>query len=143
MIKHLFAIASTAALLAGCAVNTDSTADDDDTGEAEQAITSFFGSGDATASFCSTGTPIVKNPGFNANGAVLVDAAGSCIMQGATMKLLVPWSTTVYGPFTMGWDQSGTRLKANVGSTFPVGSCRIVVVTNPNGKESNYASLCH
>jgi hypothetical protein len=58
------------------------------------------------------------------------------------MTLLVPWSTASYGPFAVGWDQSGTRLKANVGTSFPVGSCRIVTVTNPNGKVSNAGSVC-
>src|SRR3954471_24208530 len=114
MTKHIIAVLPLALLMVGCAANIDSTAgDDEDTAESAEAITSFFGSGDTSLPFCADGTPIAKSPSAIST-RVLVDAGGSCIMQGATMKLLVPFSPTTYGPFAMSWDDSGTRLKANV-----------------------------
>ena len=132
------------ALLAGCAVDADGLTGEEEIREASQAsITSFFGSGDASNPLCSTGTPIEKNLAYT-NGKMFVDAAGSCIMQGATMTVEIPWSTTTYGPYALSFDDSGTRLHTpQLGpSIFPAGSCRIALITNPNGKSSNALSVC-
>lgn len=144
MNKLPLAAVSFLALLAGCAADVDGIAGEEGTGEASQAsITSFFGSGDSTNSLCSTGTPIEKNLAYK-NGSMLVDAAGSCIMQGATMTVEIPWSTTTYGPYALSWDDTGTRLRTpQLGPTiFPAGTCRIALINNPNGKTSNALSVC-
>lgn len=146
MKKLLIAALPMFALLAGCTAEIDTAEDLDDeeiVEEDAQAITSFFSNGDTSSPLCADGTPIAKNPSWY-NGRARVDAAGSCIMQGATMKLLVPFSVTQYGPYSMSFDASGTRLQTpSLGpSIMPAGSCRMVQITNPNGKVSSTPVFC-
>jgi hypothetical protein len=144
MNKLPIAALSFLSLLAGCAADVDGATGEEETLETSQAsITSFFGSGDSTNPLCSTGTPIEKNLTYY-NSKMFVDAAGSCIMQGATMTVEVPWSTTTYGPYALSWDDSGTRLHTpQLGPTiFPAGTCRIALITNPNNQTSNAMSVC-
>src|SRR5437868_593721 len=61
-------------------------------------LISFFGGGGG-GSNCTT--PIIKNPTFNANGRLKMENAGSCIMDGATLTVKVPFSTTTHGPFSL------------------------------------------
>lgn len=143
MKKLLIAVLPVIGLLTGCNADVDSSDDSDETGAASEAITSFFGGGDSSNPLCASGSPIAKNPSYY-NGRVFVDSAGSCIMTGATMKLLVPFSTTQYGPFPLQFDDSGTRLRTGtLGPTVvPAGSCRLVQITNPNGLVSTTPSFC-
>lgn len=145
MKKLLLAVLPLFALATACTSEIDSAddLDDEDTEESAQAVSTFFNNGDSSSSLCASGTPIVKNPAW-INGRVYIDAAGSCIMQGATMRLLVPFSVTKYGPYSMAFDETGTRLRTpSLGaSIMPSGSCRIVEVTNPNGLVSNTPSFC-
>lgn len=104
----------------------------DDTGDW---VTSFFGNGsDAGTPTCTT--PTVSGATFS-NGKVYVNAAGSCIQTGATLRLQIPYSTTTYGPYALQFDDSGTRMVTpQVGATaWPAGQCRVVYVHNPNGSE--------
>src|SRR5262249_37265000 len=103
---------SFAALAAGCTPEADRNDNegDEDVATAPESVTSFFGNGDSTTPLCANGVPIAKNPSYT-NGRVFVDAPASCIMTGATMKLLVPFSTTTYGPYSVQFDDSGTRLR--------------------------------
>jgi hypothetical protein len=136
---------SFAAFAAGCTPEFDRSDNeaDEDPGVSPESITSFFGSGDSTSPLCVNGVPIANNPKYN-NGAVYVDAQASCIMVGATMKLLVPFSTTTYGPYPLSFDETGTRLRTpSLGpSIVPSPSCRLVQITNPNGQVSNTPSFC-
>jgi hypothetical protein len=144
MNKLPFAAFSFLALLAGCAAEVDGTPSEEDIREAQEAsITSFFGSGDSTNPLCASGAPVEKNLTWY-NGKFFVDAAGSCIMQGATMTVQIPFSTTTYGPYALSWDDSGTRLHTpSLGPTiFPAGTCRMAYITNPNGLTSSYQSAC-
>lgn len=90
--------------------------------------------------------PIIKSPYVQVNqqgNAILyMAAAGSYIASGATVKLQVPYSVTTYGPFALQFDVSGTQFRANVNGFFPVGSCRMITVTNPNNQTSSPVSLC-
>lgn len=90
--------------------------------------------------------PLVKNPyvAVNAQGKAILymDAAGSYIQTGATMSMQIPYTVTTYGPFSMSFTASGTQFKSDVSGYFPVGSCRMVTVTNPNSQSSSPASVC-
>lgn len=97
-------------------------------------VTSFFGGSDAGPT-CTT--PAVRNVTFS-GGFVYVDAGGSCIQSGASMRVQIPFSTTQYGPYSTSFDESGTRIRAAVPSTaWPAGTCRVVYVRNPNGTEGS------
>jgi methyltransferase (TIGR00027 family) len=116
-----------------------------DEGFQKVSIVSFFWGGDSTNPACAGGapTPVQKNLAY-ASGSLLVDAAGSCIIQGATMTVQTPWTTTTSGPFGLSWDSTGKRLRTPVlaPSVFPAGSCRIGLIKNLNGKVSNPTSVC-
>lgn len=94
----------------------------------------------------SNSPPIVKNA-YAADNAqsktiMYMDAAGSYIQLGATMTMQVPFTTQSYGPFTMSYTDSGTQFKAVVTGYFPLGTCRMVTVTNPNAQVSAPATVC-
>lgn len=77
------------------------------------------------------------------NTILFMDAASSFItLPGATVQLQVPGQQTIYGPYALSFDQSGTLVRANVSGGFPPGSCRSIVVTNPNNKSSAPSTLC-
>lgn len=94
----------------------------------------------------ATWTPVVINPyvSTNAQGNTILfmSAASSYIATGATVRLQVPWSTQTYGPYALSFTDSGTQFRANVTGAFPAGSCRMITVTNPNGKTSSPVTHC-
>lgn len=143
MKKLLIAALPLFSLLAGCTGEIDAGDGDEDVAEDEQAVTSFFNGGDSGSTLCASGAPIVKNPQW-IGGRVYVDAAGSCIMTGATMKLMVPFTVNQHGPYSMSFDESATRLRSpSLGaSVMPSGTCRMVQVTNPNGLSAYSSGFC-
>lgn len=95
----------------------------------------------------STYVPVVIHPQVQVNQQgntiLFMDAASSFItLPGATVQLQVPGQQTTYGPYALSFDQSGTLVRANVSGGFPPGSCRSIVVTNPNNKSSAPSTLC-
>lgn len=90
--------------------------------------------------------PVVINPYVSVNGQgntiLSMSAAASYIQTGATAKLQVPYSVQSYGPFALSFDNTGTLFRANVSGAFPVGTCRMITVTNPNNVSSAPVTLC-
>lgn len=90
--------------------------------------------------------PVVINPYVSVNGQgntiLFMSAPASYIQTGATAKLQVPYSVQSYGPFALSFDNTGTLFRANVSGAFPVGTCRMITVTNPNNVSSSPVTLC-
>ena len=107
-------------------------------------LASFFGGGSGSTTTTCT-SPVIKNALLSSRGTIRMDAKGSCIQTGATVKLQVPFSTTTFGPFNLQSDTSGTLVVGAYdgdAGVQPVGTCRIFTVTNPDGKVSNSVTLC-
>jgi hypothetical protein len=105
-------------------------------------LTSFFGGSGSGGSTCTT--PIIKSPTFNDRGRIEMQGAGSCIMPGATLTITAPYSTTIYGPFSLQSDSSGAFLIGvyDANTVQPINTCRFFTVTNPDGTKSSAVTLC-
>jgi len=134
----------------GCVSPEESDFDDqgeeEETGEASQEITGFFGTGSTSGSSISGSScngPIINNPSWS-GGYLYVPIPGSCMSNQAKLMMQVPNTTTTYGPYSMTLNNAGTQLLTPFlgPSIMPAGSCRNIQVMNPDGKLSNVYFFC-